>query len=115
VLWFFTMPIGGGEGIYSTVVKETYASQGLFVLQALNETPDTLYYASFDQPWMGGMILIVDSLTTSVEDRNASRSPSTLAGVGLSPNPFAEEAELRFVLDDRSHVRVDVLNTLGQV
>lgn len=115
VLWFFTMPIGGGEGIYSTVVKETYASQGLFVLQALNETPDTLYYASFDQPWMGGMILIVDSLTTSVEDRNASRSSSSLAGVGLSPNPFTEEAELRFVLDDRSHVRVEVLNTLGQV
>lgn len=115
VLLFYTIPIGGTQGTYSDFVKESKLSQGIRILKASNETPDTLYYASSRQPWMGGMILIVDSLTSSVEESKDHGSRVAGMQAAVSPNPFTEEAELRFVLDDRSHVRVDVLNTLGQV
>ena len=109
---FYTIPIGGSAKNYRNHVKEHYVSTGLWVIQATDEDPDTLYYASFEQPWMGGMILIVDSIASSV---NEDEILSTLAGAEAYPNPFAEETELRFRLDARSTVRVEVVNAVGQV
>lgn len=112
---FYTVPIGGGIGFYRHHVEKHEVSKALWTIKADEDDPDTLYYASTEQPWMGGTILIVDSITSSVEERRAPASVGVLAGAHIYPNPFAGTAEIRFALDARADVRVEIADVLGQV
>lgn len=112
---FYTIPIGGGEGFYRHHVEKHEVSKGLWTIKADEDDPDTLYYACMEQAWMGGTILIVDSITSSVEESRVAASVDILSGSHVYPNPFAGTAEVRFVLDARAEVRVEVADVLGQV
>ncbi len=112
---FYTLPIGGGLGFYREHVYEHIVSQGLWFVQPTNKTPDTLYYASSDQPWMGGTILIVDSIPTSVEAERERWKTGGLAGVEVTPNPFSEGTRIRYQVAERSEVVLEVVDVTGRV
>jgi protocatechuate 3,4-dioxygenase beta subunit len=53
------------------------------------------------------------SATSGVDDRNASGS-SSIGIAGSRPNPFSSRTEIGFTLATSSHVRITVLNLLGE-
>ncbi len=113
--YFYTIPIGGGSSFYDEFVKSFVVSQGRRELYATNKTPDTLYYASTREPWAGGMLLIVDSIPTSVEAERESWITGGLAGVEVTPNPFSEGTRIRYQVAERSEVVLEVVDVTGRV
>ena len=114
---FYTIPIGGGEGFYRRHVYEHIVPKGLWYVQATTETPDTLYYACVDQPWMGGTILVVDSLPTTsvVSARGSKGTDEVIAGVRVSPNPMRTHAEISYSLEERSVLIAEIVDLRGRI
>ena len=113
---FYTVPIGGGRNVYHEIVFEWVPSKRLVELKAktIDKGPDTLYYASTRQPWVGGMILVVDSLPTSAVDVDRANVNSNIAATA-HPNPVDDLTRIVFPLEYASHVRLDVIDPLGHV
>ncbi len=111
---FYSIPIGGTSGRYQDHVVTIDFANDNWIVRASEDTRDTLYYASSAEPWVGGTILVVDSITTSVQDDSRSQSRVHAGTVHASPNPFSQTTTLRFTLEEPAAVRVGVFNMLGQ-
>ena len=115
--WIFrfydaTRPQGGGKGIYDDFI--ILRPWPLYHVKPDDETPDTLYYGSAENFWMGGLALVVDSLPTSAVDADRG-SVATNISATTHPNPVEDLARIDFVLDYASHVRLDVIDPLGHL
>ena len=110
---FYTIPIGGTQGVYDgDFIKQQDITRGIWTVRASRETRDTLYYASPEEPWVGGTILVVDSLPTSsvAEERRVLTTGESRA----VPNPCTDGTELRFASAEGGRVSVELVDLLGR-
>ncbi|MCB0713888.1 MAG: hypothetical protein KDD67_16295 [Ignavibacteriae bacterium] len=110
---FYTEPIGGTKDFYnSEFIESANGSGSIRNVRADKTTRDTVYYASTDEPWVGGTILVVDSLPTS---NVTERRQSMLAGESRAiPNPCVERATIEFSLEHPSVVSLELVDLLGR-
>ena len=108
----YTIPIGGTQGVYDDeIVEQKFITQGIWYVQPSDEDPDTVYYASSEEPWAGGVVVIVDSLpTSSVEEQRSVKAAESRA----VPNPSAGMTQIVFTLDVAAVVRFEVFDQLGR-
>ena len=109
---FYSIPIGGTQGFYDEIIEKKFTPQRIWHIRAERQTPDTVYYASTDQPWMGSVMLIVDSLPTSsvAEERRVLTTGESRA----VPNPCTDGTELRFASAEGGRVSVELVDLLGR-
>ena len=107
----YTIPIGGTMGDYFDEVVRDGPGGNQKVLRVTDRDPDTLYYASQSFPWMGSTIIIVDSLTTSVD---ASRTVVTYASSTVYPNPFYDRATIAVSTNHTGLARLEVVDLSGR-
>ena len=109
----YTIPIGGSNGAFERNINYSNINSW-FEVTPDEQHPDTVYYACPRQPYMGGMILIVDSITSTVVDNERRGGVGLLAGSLVSPNPFSSETAIEFSLSSPSRVRVEIVDALGR-
>lgn len=80
-----------------------------------SDAPDTLYYVSSDYRWAGGMIIVVDSLTTSVREDSRHTIGQMVTGSSIVPNPVTTTATLLITLPRSIDVHVEVYDLLGRM
>ena len=105
--------IGGGHDIYDNkFTEEQMISKGIWTVVPSEDDPDTLYYGSSDEPWMGGTIVLVDSMVSGIKEE----AREFIAGESrVYPNPCSEETAIEFLLEEPSRVQLEVLDGLGRI
>ncbi len=108
--FIYTIPIGGTMGGYDDVIRDG-GGNNQKILRIRDQDPDTLYYASQSFPWMGSAIIVVDSLTTSVD---APRSVAAHATLTIYPNPLHDRATISVSMTHAGLTRFEVVDLSGR-
>ena len=112
---FYTKPIGGGRDFYPEVRISDDRKSQMYFIRMEPDMPDTLYYASGEEPWMGGTVIAVDSLPSSVQanDRGAPSSPRILSAI--MPNPVRDYGVISFSAPHVTSLQVHIVDVAGHV
>lgn len=112
---FYTKPIGGGRDFYPEVRISDDRKSQMYFIRMESDMPDTLYYASGAEPWMGGTVIAVDSLPSSVHanGRRAQSSPVVLSSI--TPNPVQNYGVISFAAPHVTSLQVQIVDVAGRV
>ena len=108
---FYTIPIGGANNYYNQIIEQQFLHEGIWHVRPPKGTPDTLYYGSPNKPYVGGVVIIHDSVAPASVD---NKRITTLLASRAVPNPFSSQTQLRFSLAVPSRVRLEVFDVLGR-
>ena len=112
----YVQPEGRGGGKYLDLFDDDDISNGWLYIKGEEEDPDTLYYGTNDSSFIGGMILVVDSLPTlSVDNPERPRSTLGVVAVTITPNPISTSATMTFSSRQSGPIRLDIVDLSGRL
>ena len=111
---YYTEPIGGGAGRYRNLDDGEERHARIYYIRARPDAPDTLYYASGEYPWMGGMILVVDSMSSSVSIEGSIPAQPTITSQ-MFPNPMSSMSHISFTTNRVVRCRVQIVDLHGRI
>lgn len=110
----FTQPAGVSTGKYHYLWDGEDLQNFLRFVRADRDDPDTLYYGGLDSLYFGGLILVVDSLTTSVSSDERDRTLGS-ASVTVTPNPVISSALFRMSMSVVEPCRLEIVDLTGRL